>query len=106
MIQTQNKYARNLCITPIKLVRRELSESEESEGYNDLMKSHMSSPSTVDSPLFSPKKGFSSDSDIEEDSACHSFNEDGYCCRGACCEETHITEGSVTSNSSIMNNYP
>ena len=70
------------------------------------MKSHLSSPSTVDSPLFSPRKGFTLDSDLEDDQACHCFMENGFCNRGTSCEAAHEAVETVTNSNFMLNNYP
>lgn len=60
----------------------------------------------MDSPLFSPRKGFTSDSDLEDDHACHCFVEDGFCIRGTSCEATHEAREAVTNSTFMLNNYP
>ncbi len=62
MISAHKEFAISHSLTPIKLDKN--NREFEDENCDELFKTHMSSPSTIDSPLFSPKKSFSEISDL------------------------------------------
>jgi hypothetical protein len=62
MISAHRELGNIHCLTPIKLDKN--YREFEDDNCEELFKSHMSSPSTIDSPLFSPKKSLSEISDL------------------------------------------
>jgi hypothetical protein len=77
------------------------------EGCSNLyLRKHLSSTSTIDSPLISPKKSTTSDEELTDEAACDSFEVIGHCQYGDKCEKEHNQSEHRPSHSFILNNYP
>ena len=83
----------------------EISYESDEETQNLMLKSSLSSPSTVDSPLFSPSKSDGLDTE-EEDENCLQFQVRGFCQLGESCDCEHQSATSGLKHGFMLKNYP
>ena len=74
--------------------------------FSPALKSAISASSTVASPLISPRKFVSPDTDTEEDDNCLFFQEMGYCPKGEHCDLEHPRSRVMGKRSFVLENYP
>ena len=92
-------------INKINIKQNEKAYESDEDLLMPKLKSCISSPSTVASPLLSPSRCEALDTD-EEDEHCLQFEMRGFCNSGEACECEHRWNGSAKSNSFILKNYP
>lgn len=91
-------------LTPIKINHLH-DKRPDSLFSSPLLKSTISA-TTIDSPLASPRKTLTQDTELEEDEFCSEFEERGCCSQGVDCDMDHHKERPTWNRSFLLENYP